>query len=211
MCKKLIITSFAIFFTILATAQIKVAWGNTDTRYPRSNAKDIPTTAVNSTTAWRGERVNFQLLVTCNNTNQMVEYSFGDLKCGKHTISSSNVVGGFVQDIITDYFTGCGKHAVDAYGEELSADRITDTNPTELKADTYNGLWFTVNIPADAQPGNYKGTVTISSNGESNTMRYTVKVLNRTLPAPKDWKFHLDLWQNPYAVARVHDVELWSA
>ena len=63
MCKKLIITSFAILFTVLATAQIKVAWGNTDTRYPRSNTKEISMAAVNSTTAWRGERVNFQLLV----------------------------------------------------------------------------------------------------------------------------------------------------
>ena len=30
------------------------------------------------------------------------------------------------------------------------------------------------------------------------------------MPAPKDWKVHLDLWQNPYAIARVHNVELWS-
>ena len=30
------------------------------------------------------------------------------------------------------------------------------------------------------------------------------------LPEPKDWHFHLDLWQNPYAVARYHGVELWS-
>lgn len=190
---------------------ITVKWGNTDTRYPHTSADEITTTAVNSTAAWRGERVNFQLLVACRNAAHTVEYSFGDLKCGKHTISSSNVVGGFVEDIITDRFTGCGKHAVDAHGENFSADKITDTNPAELAADTYNGLWLTVSIPADAAPGKYKGTVTISSNGESTTMHYTVKVIDRTLPAPKEWKFHLDLWQNPYAVARVHGVEPWSA
>ncbi len=212
MYKKLIATSFVIFFTVLATAQVKVNWGNIDTRYPRSIDTETNTKAISSTAAWRGERVNFQLLVTCNDADYTAEYSFGDLKCGKHTISSNNIVGGFVQDIITDHFTGCGKHAVDAHGENLSADKITDTNPTELKAGTHNGLWFSVSIPADAHPGKYKGTVTISSNnGQSKTLQYSVKVINRTLPAPKDWKFHLDLWQNPYAVARVHGVELWSA
>ena len=30
------------------------------------------------------------------------------------------------------------------------------------------------------------------------------------LPAPGDWAFRLDLWQNPYAVARFYDLPLWS-
>jgi hypothetical protein len=30
------------------------------------------------------------------------------------------------------------------------------------------------------------------------------------LPPPSAWTFHLDLWQNPYAVARFHGVKLWS-
>ena len=29
-------------------------------------------------------------------------------------------------------------------------------------------------------------------------------------PLPADWEFHLDLWQHPYAVARMHQVEPWS-
>jgi len=34
--------------------------------------------------------------------------------------------------------------------------------------------------------------------------------LPQTLPEPKDWKFHLDMWQHPSAVARIYDVEHWS-
>ena len=37
-----------------------------------------------------------------------------------------------------------------------------------------------------------------------------VNVLKRTLPNPKNWALHLDLWQNPYAVARYYQVPLWS-
>ncbi|MCH5720156.1 hypothetical protein MKP07_30025 [Niabella hibiscisoli] len=41
-------------------------------------------------------------------------------------------------------------------------------------------------------------------------MKIVVTVINRTLPAPKDWKFKLDYWQHPAAIARVHSLQLWS-
>lgn len=37
-----------------------------------------------------------------------------------------------------------------------------------------------------------------------------MKVNERILPAPRDWAFWLDMWQNPYAVARYYQVPLWS-
>lgn len=191
-------------------AQLDVRWGNVDVRYPVERDADINVRAVKSTDAWRGERVNFQLLVTNNGGDENVLYEFGDLKCGKNRIASANIIGGFVQPVITDKFTGCGAHAIDAYGENLAADRITDTNPTQLEEKTTRGLWFTVNIPRDAKAGVYSGNVTIIANGKSIKRSYNVKVLNRVLPAPKEWRFHLDFWQNPYAVARVHGVEPWS-
>ena len=39
---------------------------------------------------------------------------------------------------------------------------------------------------------------------------FEIEVVNRTLPEPQKWAFHLDLWQNPYAVARYYQVPLWS-
>ena len=37
-----------------------------------------------------------------------------------------------------------------------------------------------------------------------------VEVLSNELPPPRKWDFHLDLWQNPFAVARYYDVDPWS-
>lgn len=192
------------------SAQLNVRWGNIDVRYPAEPGVALKTSGVDNAIAWRGERVNFQLFVTNKGEERQVEYSFGDLKCGKHRIAAENIAGGFVQPVITDKFTGCGHHAVDAHGENLSADRITDTNPTAMEADVTRGLWLTVQIPQNAKPGTYKGCVTVASDGKKITRNYSIKVLDRTLPEAKDWRFHLDLWQNPYAVARVHNVELWS-
>ena len=209
------------FFAVMAMlamllpvqAQLSVRWGNVDTRYPVNAADAVSSAAVNEAVAWKGERVNFQLVVTNKGAaadSCTVKYMFSELKNGKSVIPATNVVGGFVQPVITDRFTGCGKHDVDAYGENLVADRITGTNPTVVDGGTVRGLWLTVQVPQDAKAGTYKGYVELDVNGKATKYSYTVKVLDRTLPSPAEWAFHLDLWQNPYAIARVHNVELWS-
>lgn len=209
------------FFAVMAMlamllpvqAQLSVRWGNVDTRYPVNAADAVSSAAVNEAVAWKGERVNLQLVVTNKGAaadSCTVKYVFSELKNGKSVIPATNVVGGFVQPVITDRFTGCGKHDVDAYGENLVADRITGTNPTVVDGGTVRGLWLTVQVPQDAKAGTYKGYVELDVNGKATKYSYTVKVLGRTLPSPAEWAFHLDLWQNPYAIARVHNVELWS-
>jgi hypothetical protein len=68
-----------------------------------------------------------------------------------------------------------------------------------------------MDVPADAKPGKYNGTVTaIAQGGRKIEFSLSVEVQNRTLPAAKDWKYFLDLWQHPLAVARYHGVKPWS-
>lgn len=210
--RKIVSVVIALAFSVATSAQLKARWGSIDIRYPLDCKTEVGDFRVNNVAAWRGERVNLQLVVTNEYSEKdcSVVYKFSDLKQGRDVIPASNVVGGFVQPVITDKFTGCGKHAVDAHGEELIADRITDTNPTVLNAGSCRGLWLTVQVPQDAEPGTYKGYVELVCNGKKNKYEYFVNVANWQLPAPKEWSFHLDLWQNPYAVARVHNVELWS-
>ena len=193
-----------------AVAQIKAHWGSVDVRYPMDCGTVVTDEAVNHAVAWRGERVNLQLVVDNGAKESVVEYSFSDLKCGRGIIPAANVVGGFVQPVLTDKFTGCGRHEVDAHGEVPVADRITAADTTVLAGGARRGLWLTVQVPQDVKPGTYKGTVELVSGGKKTKYGYSIKVLDRTLPAPKEWAFHLDLWQNPYAIARVHNVELWS-
>ena len=208
--KKVLLAVLAIAMSLGAVAQVKARWGSIDVRYSLDCSDVVSDCAVNNAVAWRGERVNLQLVVENGAKESRVEYRFSDLKCGRSVIPAENVVGGFVQPVLTDKFTGCGRHEVDAHGEVPVADRITATSPTLLDAGARRGLWLTIQVPQDAKPGLYKGYVELVSERKKQKFQYTVKVLDRTLPAPKDWKFHLDLWQNPYAVARVHNVELWS-
>lgn len=217
MVKKIFVAAMMLASVLPSVAQLSARWGCIDERYPADFGTPVRSTAVNTAAAWRGERVNFQLLVTNRQdtpttpmNDREVGYRFSELRNGSNVIPSTNVVGGFVQYVITDKFTGCGKHEVDAYGENLVADRITDENPSIVPMGGYRGLWLTVRVPQDAAPGTYKGYVELECEGKTAKYNYSVKVLGRTLPSPKEWSFHLDLWQNPYAVARVHNVEVWS-
>ena len=52
-----------------------------------------------------------------------------------------------------------------------------------------------VSVPADAKPGVY-------TCGHMN-----VRVVDRVLPPAKEWKYYLDLWQHPWATARMAETE----
>ena len=92
----------------------------------------------------------------------------------------------------------------------LSPDRLVKAERMAVPARTVRPVWLTINVPRDAAPGKYKGSLTASCDGKSLSVPFTIEVSKRVLPEPRDWKFHLDLWQNPYAVARYFNVPLWS-
>ncbi|MCQ2389055.1 MAG: DUF4091 domain-containing protein [Kiritimatiellae bacterium] len=57
-------------------------------------------------------------------------------------------------------------------------------------------------VPAGAKPGVYKLKV--------GGHRVNLTVVDRTLPPPAKWRYHLDLWQHPWAVCRTADVKPFS-
>jgi len=209
--KRIILVVLSAALPFLASAQAKVFWGNCDTRYSVEPGALISTTGVSSASAWKGERVNFQLVVSNKGEAEEFSYSFSDLKGpGGRRISSNNISGGFVQPVVSDEFSGCSRHDVEAHGKILVADRITADNPTHFDKGDSRGLWFTLWIPSDVPAGKYSGTVSVNAGGRIFKSKYSVNVINRVLPAPDEWSFFLDLWQNPYAVARVWNLKPWS-
>lgn len=55
-----------------------------------------------------------------------------------------------------------------------------------------------VTAPADMKPGKY----------ECGDLK--IRVVDRVLPPPSQWKYVLDLWQHPWAISRVHNVKPFS-
>ena len=194
-----------------AMAQVTVSWGTIDKRYPVEVKAEIKPVKNPSLTAWKGERVNMQLVVANTGCEQQIGIAFGDLTDSKgNVISAENIKGGIVEPVIADTFSGCGNHAIDAHGTYPTADRITYESTATIAENAMRGLWMTLQVPRDVKAGTYSGQVTVTAGDKKSVREYKVKVLESVLPEPKRWRFHLDLWQNPYAIARYHDVELWS-
>ena len=155
-------------------------WGSIDLRYKKD---DVP--ALYKAVAlhgWRGERVNAQAVLVTPVAVKSFQVSSSDLRFGRHYKGDS----------------------------VLAPDRLVKAGKMAVEAKTVRPVWVTINIPSDAVPGKYKGTLTAKCDGKLLAIPYTLEVSDRVLPEPKDWKFHLDLWQNPYAVARYFNVPLWS-
>jgi hypothetical protein len=195
----------------------QISWGSVDVRYAKLNVPRLSKTGTLRMKAWRGERVNAQAVIWTRNTMNGVKITAGDLTSASSLIPASEIKPSFVRYVMTDELNkdgngGCG-HRPDksAWDSSIVADVLYKPELNEIKACTAQPLWLTVRIPQDVRPGLYKGVVTVSGEGfDALTLNIEVTALDRVLPPPGAWRFHLDLWQNPYAVARYHGVPLWS-
>lgn len=198
---------------------VRLAWGNTDTRYSKTN---VPALKENSTwkgTAWKGERINAQAVLWSSTPLSDVSVTVSDLTgSGKgQIIPASAIRTHLVRYVMTDELNkdgkgGCG-HRPDPteWDSSLVADVLDIIKIKDVQERTVQPIWMNIQVPASAKAGDYTGTLTIQAAGQKPlSLKIALKVVNRTLPNPKDWAFHLDLWQNPYAVARYYKVPLWS-
>ena len=192
-----------------------LSWASTDVRYPKLSIPAVEKTSRYRAKAWKGERVNAQAVLWTNVRLSGATISVSDLKSGSFVIPSSAVTTNFVRYVMTDELnkdrtSGCGKRPNKAeWDSSLVADVLDIVKTRDIEACTTQPVWMNVWVPSDTRAGKYRGTLTVSgSNFPSMNLQVEIEVLDRTLP--KDWKFHLDLWQNPYAVARYYDVPLWS-
>ena len=198
--------------------QIAVGWGNTDTRYPQhySEIGDLSVlTRTLTLSAWRGEEVYAQALVCSEKDIDCLSVEAGELRSGKAVIPSSAVETGFVGFVMTDEINkdgcgGCGERINSEFDSSYVADPINYIERSlSMKKGSAQPVWVKINVPRDVQAGTYRGKISFMSGGKSvSDLNIDIEVSERTLPAENP--FHLDLWQNPYAVSRYYDVEPFS-
>ena len=112
---------------------------------------------------------------------------------------------------MTDEFPG-GNDSRDKskFPVHLKPDLLSKANSFRIDTPGTRPVWISVDIPSATPAGIYKGMISRSSASGTVNHMITLEVQDRVLPPPSGWSFHLDLWQNPYAVARFHGVKLWS-
>lgn len=178
-----------------------LAWGSTDIRYSRSQPATGQKTLLLD--AWRGERVSAQAVLSTPVDLARVTFEVSDLRNGKAIIPASRINKYFVRYVMTDWH----ENKSDSF---LLPDHLSPDAEMKVAAHTTRPMWLDIRVPQDAKPGTYKGMLSVTFDGQTLSLPLSLQVCSRVLPAPSEWSFHLDLWQNPYAVARYFNVPLWS-
>lgn len=143
---------------------------------------------------WRGERCSGQLAISTEYNSARISVRCTPLSQNGEEIPASVRMIRYVEA-----------------GGTITADVISSEDTCNHAVGVHRAVWYEVNIPQDAKPGRYTGIVTASAPGcKPVEQQVVLEVIDAELPAPRDWKIHLDLWQHPQAVARWHDVEMWS-
>ncbi|MCM8570360.1 DUF4091 domain-containing protein [Gramella jeungdoensis] len=195
-----------------------VSWANTDVRYN----KEIPAPIALSQetlhlSAWKGEQLNAQLIISAHRKSLELNFEISDLSSSQSKIESKNITGGFVRYVMTDELNkdgkgACGPRNHKEFDSTLVADPIDHLNDRlSIAKNTTRPVWVTINVPRDITKGKYTGEIKIRDGDRIlKKLGLEIEVLDRVLPKSENWKFHLDLWQNPYAAARYYRTDLWS-
>ena len=189
---------------------LHAAWGSPDFVYSRSEVPQHLTDNY-ATVAWRGEKASAQVLLWVAHEVKGVKCEVSEFKSANGKLPASIAEAHFVRYTLGDVQSKsclCGRP--NGHPAILQADMLDDIKVMDVAAQTARPIWITVKVPHNAKAGIYKATVKVSSEAGNVELPLEVEVVKQKLAEPKDWKFHLDLWQHPSAVARVAGVEVWS-
>lgn len=99
----------------------------------------------------------------------------------------------------------------DALLSAAPAEVTVRTKTQAGRAGAVQPVWVTVDVPADAVPGDYTAELVVSADG-AEPVKVPVKLTVSTfkVPQPRDCAGYVDLIQSPETVALQYGVELWS-
>ena len=189
-----------------------IAFVSTNERYMDNSSINWQERGFDSRTAWKGERISYELMVLPKRDFSNVTLQFSDFKsAGGQQISAAAAAYGAVRFVSANQSGGmCGN--VDQTLPEIHVgDAIAPQGAFSLKNNALQPIWITVSVPRTASPGQYTSTISIQSDqGAVDKITFSLTVRDRLLPDPSQWAFHLDLWQFPLRVSSYYKVPAWS-
>lgn len=192
-----------------------VAFGSENELYFRTEVPPVKDESVLWTdTGWKGERLNAQMVVWSPDTLQQVRFKISDLRNEKGDLLSKKCIELYkVCYVVANFPYGsnepyCGPSSYK--NGFLMPDRFETFDRFDVPGRTVRPVWLSLNIPADAIPGIYTGTIEVNDKSEHSVLRIKIKVQDQLLPPPHEWHYRLDLWQNPWIIADYYHIKPWG-
>ena len=191
--------------------RLYASWASRDVHYVKTAVPQLKMKADTTVYAWRGERVGVEAVLFSPVATEKLSLRLSDWRKNGATIPATQGTARFLRYVLTDGFKACGKHP-DNLPPYLVPDVIDLENSLRVEAMTTRPVWVTLEVPRDAEAGEYTLTLDILNDGNAvvEQLNLRVKIQDKTLPTPENQAFHLDFWQQPYSVSRYYGVERWS-
>ena len=214
-------------FVAATSTQLQGSFVDKYQRFERYEQYTGDTALTSSLVAWRGERVNHQLVIWSDEKIKKLNYTLSDLVSEHDSISAKAITLRSIRYAKGDPAArNCGEddperpwppnpktavYLADVLSPELPS-QINKTDPLKY--------WLSIDVPQSAKPGVYRGSIEIlGKRTQPMRLSYTIQVVDEVLPPAKDWDYHLDIWQFPMSVVnrynderrnRKFHIKLWS-
>lgn len=191
---------------------LQVSWASKDVHYAQTERPVMRATSDTLIKAWRGERVGVEAVVYAAQKQSALQVRLTPWRKGGATIAASQGEARFINYVTTDNFQYCGYHPNNLTPYQV-ADIIDLDVPQAAEEGTTHPVWCTLEVPADADAGVYGMQLEVADAQTHKVLKrlnLKIEVNARTLPSPAEQKFHVDFWQQPYAVSRYNGVPRWS-
>src|SRR5258708_38114122 len=162
---------------------LHISFGSTDALYFRTEVPEVKEALSWSGTAWKGERLNAQILVWSSDTLEQVRFRLSNLvSANGSVISKNNINLNMVRYVLANYPYGasnvtCGDSPYK--NGFLMPDRFESFDRFDVPGKTVRPVWVTLNIPAGTLPGHYKGTISVMAKGVATSLELNIDVQNQ--------------------------------
>lgn len=199
-------------------SDVFLSWGDVDVRRTQFSSVPVNETTRQKIKGWKGETLSAVADIWSSDTLRSISCELSPFK-GRQgaVIPASCCETGFVTYVMADGLGpeghGCGSRKDHSKFDSLLVADCIDQHleKIDIVPGKIQPLWLSVRVPREAGPGTYNSVLTLKKDGKPlKKISLALEVEDNTLPEPHDWGFHLDLWQNPFAVARYDSVALWS-
>ena len=193
-------------------SRLYASWASRDVHYVKTAVPQLKMKSDTVIYAWRGERVGVEAVLFSPVATQKLSLRLSDWQKNGTTIPASQGWARFLRYVLTDKFKSCGTHP-DNLSPYLVPDVIDLENSMAVAAMTTRPVWVTLEVPRDAEAGEYTLTLDVldaENQALVSQLNLRVNIQDKTLPKVEDQAFHLDFWQQPYSVSRYYNATRWS-
>ena len=148
--------------------------------------------------AWKGDVLNSKIITCTRKAVNNAQITATDFVSGDAVISSDNVEIKWLKEIKANIGRGNSSAPVKSF-----PDIIYKGGSLDIEANKVQQAWININVPKDAKPGVYKGTVTVTAD-ELETpyvFNYEFEVLDLVQPETSEVGTEIQVWQHPFSVA----------